>query len=73
MDCIACCVKRHTYKVFKLRGQHLTVNLVEVIDPDERGYIVATKLLSNEDWKRIQPGQLMIFSQGNSIVISGNE
>jgi glutamine amidotransferase len=61
------------YKVVKLRGQYLTVNLAEVIDPEERGYIAATKPLSDEDWKRIQPGQLMIFSQGNSIFSSGSE
>jgi glutamine amidotransferase len=68
-----CLLREAPYTVVKLRGQYLTVNLAEVIDPDARGYIVATKPLSDEDWKRIQPGQLMIFSQGNSIFISGNE
>lgn len=60
-------LRQAPYKVVKLRGQYLTINLAEVIDPDERGYIVASKPLSDEDWNRIQPGQLLIFSEGNSI------
>jgi glutamine amidotransferase len=60
-------LRQAPYKVVKLRGQYLTINLAEVINPDERGYIVASKPLSDEDWNRIQPGQLLIFSEGNSI------
>ena len=60
-------LRQAPYKVVKLRGQYLMINLAEVIDPDERGYIVASKPLSDEDWNRIQPGQLLIFSEGNSI------
>ena len=60
-------LRQAPYKVVKLRGQYLTINLAEVVDPDERGYIVATKPLSDEDWKRAKPGQLLIFSEGNSI------
>ena len=66
-------LRQAPYKVVKLRGQYLTINLAEVIAPDERGYIVASKPLSDEDWKRIQPGQLLIFSEGNSIFTSGSE
>jgi len=55
------------YKVVKLRGQYLKINLAEVINPDERGYIVASKPLSDENWNRVEPGQLMIFYEGNSI------
>jgi glutamine amidotransferase len=61
------------YKVVKLRGQYLTINLAEVVNPEERGYIVASEPLSNENWNRIQPGQLMIFSEGNSIFNSTGE
>jgi len=55
------------YKVVKLRGQYLKINLAEVINPDERGYIVASKPLSDENWNRVESGQLMIFYEGNSI------
>ncbi len=66
-------LRQAPYKVVKLRGQYLTINLAEVINPDERGYIVASKPLSDEDWNRIQPGQLLIFSEGNSIFTSKSE
>ena len=66
-------LRQAPYKVVKLRGQYLTINLAEVINPDERGYIVATKPLSDEDWKRVEPGQLLIFSEGNSIFSSTSE
>jgi glutamine amidotransferase len=55
------------YKVVRLRDQYLTINLEEVIDPREQGYIVASKPLSNESWQRIEPGQLLVFSDGKII------
>jgi glutamine amidotransferase len=58
-------LRKAPYKVVKLRGQYLTINLAEVVDPGERGYIVASEPLSNEVWNRIKPGQLLIFSKGN--------
>jgi len=66
-------LRQAPYKVVKLRGQYLTINLAEFINPDERGYIVASKPLSDEDWNRIQPGQLLIFSEGNLIFSSTSE
>jgi glutamine amidotransferase len=47
--------------------------LAEVIDPEERGYIVASEPLSNENWNRVKPGQLLVFSEGNSIFTSVSE
>ena len=66
-------LRQAPYKFVKLRGQYLTINLAEVINPDERGYIVASKPLSNENWNRVKPGQLLVFSQGDSIFTSVNE
>jgi len=66
-------LRQAPYKVVKLRGQYLTINLAEVINPEERGYIVASKPLSNENWNRVKPGQLLIFSEGNSIFMSESE
>jgi len=36
----------------------------------QRGSIVASKPLSNENWNRVKPGQLLIFSGGISIAPS---
>ena len=66
-------LRQAPYNVVKLRGQYLTINLAEVMNPDERGYIVASKPLSNENWNRVKPGQLLIFSEGNSIFTSVSE
>jgi predicted glutamine amidotransferase len=66
-------LRQAPYKVVRLRGQYLTINLAKVIDPKERGYIVASEPLSNENWIRVKPGQLLIFSEGNSIFTSVSE
>jgi glutamine amidotransferase len=58
-------LRQAPYRNVRLRGQYLTINLAEIIDPDERGYIVASEPLSNENWIRIDPGKLFVFSEGN--------
>jgi glutamine amidotransferase len=60
-------LRRAPYEVVRLRGQYLTVNLAEIVDPDERGYLVASEPLSNENWMRVKPGQLMVFLEGDLI------
>lgn len=65
---------RHApYKVVRLRGQYLTVDLAEIINPDERGYLVASEPLSDENWIPFKPGQLLVLSEGNPIFLSENE
>ncbi|MFP3871096.1 MAG: class II glutamine amidotransferase [Syntrophobacteria bacterium] len=63
-------LRQAPYEVVKLRGQFLTVNLAEIVDPDERGYLVASKPLSNENWTGVKPGQLLVFFAGNLIFMS---
>jgi glutamine amidotransferase len=63
-------LRQAPYKVVRLRGQYLSINLAEVIDPKEQGYIVASEPLSNEKWNRVKPGQLLIFSEGNCVFTS---
>ena len=66
-------LRQAPYKVVRLRGQYLTIDLAEIIDSDERGYIVASEPLSNENWISFKPGQLLVFSEGNAIFMSGSE
>lgn len=63
-------LRQAPYKVVRLRGQYLTIDLAEIIDPDERGYIVASEPLSDEDWTSFKPGQLLVFFEGNIIFMS---
>jgi len=65
---------RHApYEVVRLRGQYLTIDLAEIIDPDERGYLVASEPLSDENWISFEPGQLMVFFEGNPIFMGESE
>ena len=66
-------LRQAPYEVIRLRAQYLTINLAEVIDPNERGYLVASEPLSNENWEKVKPGQLLIFSKGNLIFMSDSE
>jgi predicted glutamine amidotransferase len=65
-------LRQAPYKVVRLRGQYLTVDLSNVVDPAERGYIVASMPLSDEDWIKVKEGQLLVFSEGHCIFSSEN-
>jgi glutamine amidotransferase len=66
-------LRQAPYPVVRLRGQYLTINLADVIDQEERGYIAASEPLSNENWNKVEPGQLLVFSEGNVIFASVSE
>ncbi len=66
-------LRQAPYKVVRLRGEYLTVDLAEIVDPDERGYIVASEPLSDENWVSFKPGQLLVFFEGNLIFSSQSE
>ncbi len=63
-------LRQAPYEVVRLRGQYLTINLAEVIEPDERGYLVASEPLSDENWISFRQGQLLVFFEGNPIFMS---
>jgi len=65
-------LRQAPYKVVRLRGQYLTIDLAEIIDPDELGYIVASEPLSDENWISFKPGQLLVLSEGNPVFMSEN-
>ena len=66
-------LRQAPYKVVRLRGQYLTIDLAEIIDPDERGYLVASEPLSDENWVSFEPGQLLVFFEGNVIFMSESD
>jgi glutamine amidotransferase len=66
-------LRQAPYEVVRLRGQYLTIDLAEIIDPDERGYLVASEPLSDENWISFKPGQLLVFFEGNPIFMSESE
>jgi len=66
-------LRQAPYKVVRLRGQYLTIDLAEIIDPDERGFLVASEPLSDEDWINFKPGQLLVFFEGSLIFMSESD
>ena len=65
-------MRQAPYKDVRLRGQYLTIDLSTVVDPAERGYIVASTQLSDENWIKVKEGQLLVFSDGHCIFSSEN-
>jgi glutamine amidotransferase len=63
-------LRQAPYKIVRLRGQYLTIDLAEIIDPDEQGYLLASEPLSDENWISFKPGQLLVFFEGNPIFMS---
>jgi len=68
-----CLLRQAPYKVVRLRGQYITVDLSQVVDPAERGYIVASTQLSDEDWIKVNEAQLLVFSDGHCIFSSESD
>ena len=63
-------LRQAPYKIVRLRGQYITVDVSQVVDPEERGYIVASTQLSDEDWIKVNESQLLVFSDGERIFSS---
>jgi glutamine amidotransferase len=66
-------LRQAPYEVVRLRGQYVTINLAEIIDPNERGYLVASEPLSDENWISFKPGQLLVFREGELVFISSTQ
>ena len=54
----------------RMQDEDFTVNLGDDKDPGERGYIVATVPLSDEEWCPLRPAQLLAFSNGELVFSS---
>jgi predicted glutamine amidotransferase len=48
----------------KLQDQDFSLALGDMKDPSEKGYVVSTAPLTDEEWHRFRPGQLIRFSLG---------
>jgi len=62
-------LRQAPYGAIMLRGQYLTIDLAQIVDRDERGYLVASQPLSSENWIGVKPGQLLVFSEGDLIYV----
>ena len=48
----------------KLADEDLEVDLQELKEPGERGYVIATRPLTSEDWLSFTLGELVVFKDG---------
>ncbi len=63
-----CFVQRKPpYGQIQLLDEDWKINLAEEKDPEQTGYIIATRKLTNEQWKNFKPGELIIFKNGKMI------
>jgi len=52
----------------KLVDEDWEIDLSQVKGPDEFGYVVATKRLTDEEW--LEPGELIVFRDGRVVYSS---
>ena len=48
----------------RLADEDFEVNLQELKEPGERGYVIATRPLTDEEWLSFTPGELIAFKNG---------
>ena len=55
------------FGVVELRDEDFVIDLVDLAkkkDPSQRGYVIASKPLTNEDWQKLEPGGLLVLRDG---------
>lgn len=55
------------YGPIKLIDEHWNINLAEEKDEAQRGYIIATRELTDEKWVRFSPSELIVFKDGRIV------
>jgi len=50
-----------------LRDEDWVIDLDEEKDPNQRGFVIATRPLTDEKWKDLEPGSLLVFRDGRCI------
>lgn len=59
--------RKAPFDVVRLVDEDFEINLAEEKRPTQRGFIVATDPLTNESWKKILKGNLMVFKDGDIV------
>ena len=64
-----CWTHRQTpFSQVSLRDEDWEADLSEEKAPDQKGFVIATrKLTDGEDWRNFRPGSLMVFEKGNVV------
>lgn len=63
-----CYVRREfEHTRIKLADEDWVVDLGKVKEPGQKGYVVATRALTNEPWRQFEGGQLIVFAKGEDV------
>lgn len=66
-----CFVKREApFSTVHLKDEDFEIDLADEKDPSQKGFIVATRRLTDERWESFNPGELIVFRDGNIIFSS---
>lgn len=62
--------RKFPFDKVRLKDEDFEINLSEKKDKEQRGYIVATRALTNEGWKEFAEGQMIVFKDGEIVFSS---
>lgn len=66
-----CFVQRKApFSIVHLKDEDFEINLSEEKDPSQKGFIIATRRLTNERWENFHPTELIVFKNGKIIFSS---
>ena len=66
-----CFVQRKApFNIVHLKDEDFEINLSEKKDPSQKGFIIATRRLTDERWENFLPAELMVFKNGEIIFSS---
>jgi len=59
--------RKAPFPVVTLEDEEWCIDLSEVKKPSERGFVIATRPLTNEDWTALRPGSLLVIREGKAV------
>ncbi|MBF0236660.1 MAG: class II glutamine amidotransferase [SAR324 cluster bacterium] len=59
--------RRAPYSTISLKDEDWLIDLKEEKRLDQRGFVIATRKLTDEPWNEIKPGNLMVFKDGDCV------
>jgi len=63
-----CMTERTTpFSGLSLQDEDWEIDLGEQKDPDQRGFVIATRPLTREKWNNLEPGCLIVLKDGRCI------
>jgi len=63
--------RKAPYGPVNLLDEDFEINLKDEKNPYQKGYIIASHPLTDEEWKSFKPGQLKVYKKGQTIFSKG--